>query len=425
MFSPEDGIRATLAEVKREIACKVCHGDIKRCKLAICPYLGSVRQWFTDRQDLRSTDLFGASPPSAFVGSWGYPRVLVGPLVPPLRDQDTSILDASETWLQYELPEILRFRLSLVRGKAPRRVIEAREPDAILSVVQEGAMATKPVDTEMWLEKTPALASPFSARAPPSGPSADIRKVELASNPSVPRRVDDLVSDTDVRAGEAVADLFDHDVTQSTITRIFSVGLLGSKERRRLVPTEWAITAVDDILGRRLIDKVRDDPWITDFEVYSATGLANTVTILLFPQAFMFEGMEAWNLSSSPTPIQDHEFAGGRTTYPDQIGGAYHATKNPVLESLARRGRQAGAIVFMEVYDDWIPLGVFRYRELARAALAQRPASFATLEEAEAEVGRRMRLPLENWWRASVLRAYLHGQRRITEYAQEGIARAP
>lgn len=422
MFSPEDGIRATLAEVKREIACKVCHGDIKRCKLATCPYLGSVRTWFTERRDLRSTDLFGASPPSAFVGSWGYPRVLVGPLVPPLRDQDTSILDASETWLQYELPEILRFRLSLVRGKAPRRVVEAREPDAILSVVQEGAMATKPVDTEMWLEKTPALASPFSARAPPSGPSADIRKVELASNPSVPRRVDDLVSDTDIRAGEAVGDLYDHEVTQSTITRIFSVGLLGSKERRRLVPTEWAITAVDDILGRRLIADVRDNPWISDFEVYSATGLANTVAILLFPQAFMFEGMEAWNLTSSPTPIQDHEFAGGRTTYPDHIGGAYHATKNPVLEHLARRGRQAGAIVFMEVYDDWIPLGVFRYRELARAALAKRPATFATLEEAEGEVGRRMRLPLENWWRASVLRAYLHGQRRITDYAPGAVA---
>ncbi len=423
MFSPEDGIRATLAEVKREISCKVCGGDIKRCKLAVCPYLDGVRKWFTERQDLRSTDLFGASPPSAFVGSWGYPRVLVGPLVPPIRDQDTSILDASETWLRYDLPEILRFRLSLVRGKAARRVVQAAEPDAILSVVQEGAMASRPVDTEMWLEKTPTLVSPFSARAPPSGPSADITKVELASNPSVPRRVDDLVSDTDVRAGDAVADLYDHDVTQSAITRIFSVGLLGSKERRRLVPTEWSITAVDDILGRRLIERVRDFPWISDYEVFSATGLANTVTVLLFPQAFMFEGMEAWNLSSSPTPIHDHEFAGGRTTYPDQIGGAYHATKNPVLEHLARRRRQAGAIVFMEVYDDWIPLGVFRYRELARAALAKPPAAFATLDEAEAEVGRRMRLPLENWWRASVLRSYLRGQRRITGYGEEAVAR--
>ena len=416
MASPEDGIRATLAEVRREIACRVCGGDIKRCRLAVCPYLGGVRKWFTDRRDLRSTDLFGASPPSAFVGSWGYPRVLVGPLVPPLRDQDTSILDASETWLGYDLAEILRFRLSLVRGKAPRRVLEAREPDSILSVVQEGAMASKPVDTEMWLKKTPALVSPFSVRAPPSGPSADIRKVELASNPSVPRRVDDLVSDTDVRAGEAIADLYDHGVSQSHITRVFSVGLLGAKERRRLVPTEWSITAVDDILGKRLLAQVRDAPWIEDYEVYSATGLANTVAILLFPQAFMFEGLEAWNLSSNPTPIHDHEFTRGRKTYPDAIGGAYHATKNPVLEQLAARRRQAGAIVFMEVYDEWIPLGVFRYRELARAALARPAAAFRTLEEAEADLGRRLKLPLANWWRASVLRAYLHGQRRITAY---------
>ena len=416
MVHPEDGIRATLAEVKREISCRVCGGDIKRCRLAVCPYLGSVRKWFTDRVDLRSTDLFGASPPSAFVGSWGYPRVLVGPLVPPLRDQDTSIMDASETWLRYDLAEILRFRLSLVRGKASRRVLEARQPDSILSVVQEGAMASRPVDTEMWLEKTPALVSPISGRAPPSGPSADIRKVELASNPSVPRRVDDLVSDTDVRAGEAVADLYDHGVSQSHITRVLSVGLLGAKERRRLVPTEWSITAVDDILGKRLLQHVRDSPWIADYEVYSATGLANTVAILLFPQAFMFEGMEAWNLSSSPTPIHDHEFTKGRKTYPDEIGGAYHATKNPVLEHLARRRRQAGAIVFMEVYDDWIPLGVFRYRELARAALAKPAARFRTLDEAEAEVGRRLKLPLANWWRASVLRAYLRGQRRITAY---------
>lgn len=416
MVNPEDGIRATLAEVKREISCRVCGGDIKRCRLAVCPYLGGVRKWFTDRSDLRSTDLFGASPPSAFVGSWGYPRVLVGPLVPPLRDQDTSIMDASETWLQYDLAEILRFRLSLVRGKAARRVLEAREPDNILSVVQEGAMASKPVDTEMWLEKTPTLVSPFSGRAPPSGPSADIRKVELASNPSVPRRVDDLVSDTDVRAGEAIADLYGHGVTQSHITRIFSVGLLGAKERRRLVPTEWSITAVDDILGKRLLAQVRDSPWIEDFEVYSASGLANTVAILLFPQAFMFEGMEAWNLSSNPTPIHDHEFTRGRRTYPDEIGGAYHATKNPVLEHLAARRRQAGAIVCMEVYDEWIPLGVFRYRELARAALGKPPAAYPTLDEAEAELGRRLKLPLANWWRASILRAYLRGQRRITAY---------
>jgi len=412
----DDGIRATLAEVRREIACRVCQGDIKRCRLAICPYLGRVREWFEGRKDLRTTNLFGASPPSAFVGSWGYPKVLVGPLVPPVRDEDTSFLDASESWLGYDLAEILRFRLSLVRGKAPRRVAEARVPDSILSTVQEAAMAAKPVDTEMWFTKRPSLVSPFSARAPPSGPSADLTKVDLASNPSVPRRVDDLVSDTDVRAGEAVSDLYEHGITQSQITRVFSVGLLGMKDRRKLVPTEWSITAVDDILAKGLVQEVRTFPWISDFEVTSASGLANNVAILLFPQAFMFEGLEAWNLAASPTPAHDHEFAGGRTRYPDQIAGAYHATRLPVLEHLAGRRRQAGAIVLMEVYEDWVPLGVWRYRELARAALKKKPIPFATLDQADAELGRRLQLPLENWWRASVLRAYLRGQRRITAY---------
>jgi len=412
----DDGIRATLAEVRREIACRVCQGDIKRCRLAICPYLGRLREWFEGRKDLRTTNLFGASPPSAFVGSWGYPKVLVGPLVPPVRDEDTSILDASESWLGYDLAEILRFRLSLVRGKAPRRVAEARVPDSILSTVQEAAMAAKPVDTEMWFTKRPSLVSPFSARAPPSGPSADLTKVDLASNPSVPRRVDDLVSDTDVRAGEAVSDLYEHGITQSQITRVFSVGLLGMKDRRKLVPTEWSITAVDDILAKGLVQEVRTFPWISEFEVTSASGLANNVAILLFPQAFMFEGLEAWNLAASPTPAHDHEFAGGRTRYPDQIAGAYHATRLPVLEHLAARRRQAGAIVLMEVYEDWVPLGVWRYRELARAALKKKPIPFATLDQADAELGRRLQLPLENWWRASVLRAYLRGQRRITAY---------
>src|SRR2546425_11710523 len=117
----EDGIRASLAEVRREIDCRVCRGDIKRCRLAICPYLGRVRTWFEERRDLQTTNLFGAAPPSAFVGSWGYPKVLVGPPLPPGRGEDTSILDASGSWVSYELPEIFRFPLTPGRGKAPRR----------------------------------------------------------------------------------------------------------------------------------------------------------------------------------------------------------------------------------------------------------------------------------------------------------------
>lgn len=419
----EAGIPERPPEVRRQVHCDICRGDWKRCRLMVCPYLRNVRSWFERQEPLRSRQLFGASPPSAFVGSWGYPRVLAGPLVPPIRE-GTAIMDASETWMGLDVWDILRFRLSLVRGKAARKVEVARDPDPILRTVQEEAMAGKPVDTELWLAKRPNLEGPFSARAPPSGPSADIERLTLAENPSVPRRVDYVTSDTDLRAVQAVSDLYGHGITQSHITRVFSVGLLGTAGRRRLVPTEWSITAVDDILGKGLVERVKSHPWINEFRAFSATAFHNTVAVLLLPSAWMFEGLEAWDLDRGPTPISDHEFYRGRKTYPDRLAGAYHATKLPVLEYLDRERRQAGAIVFMEVYHGWIPLGVWRYREIARAALEQPPAKWDSLQEAEADLRARLRLPLENWWRASVVRRHFLAQRHITQYGDPRPAEA-
>jgi len=381
----------------------------------VCPYLHDVRRWFDGQEPLRSRHLFGASPPSAFVGSWNYPKVLAGPLVPPIRE-GTAIMDASETWMGLDVWDILRFRLSLVRGKAARRVDVARDPDPLLRTVQEEAMASKPVDTELWLTKRPSLEGPFSARASPTGPSAEIERLRLAENPSVPRRVDYIASDTDLRAVEGVADLYRHGITQSHITRVFSVGLLGSKDRRKLVPTEWSITAVDDILGKRLVEAVKRNPWIDEFRVFSATAFHNTVAVLLMPTSWMFEALEAWDIEHNPTPISDHEFYRGRTTYPDNIAGAYHATKLPVLEHLERERRQAGAIVFMEVYPGWIPLGVWRYREIARVALSRPPSTFGTLEEALAFLGTRLRLRMARWRESSTLLRFLARQRRLTDF---------
>jgi len=411
----EAGIPARALEIERQLDCGVCLGDWKQCRLSVCPYLGNVRKWFTDQPALSSTDLFGASPPSAFVGSWGYPRVLAGPLVPPVRE-GTAMMDASETWLGRGIQEILRFRLSLVRGKAQRPVEAARNPDRILAATQEEAMASRPVDTELWLEKKPVLQGAFSARAAPTGPSAVIRKLELAENPSVPRRVDAVVSDTDLRATAGVVDLYRHGITQSHITRVFSVGLLGGGKRRRLVPTEWSITAVDDILGKELLEKVKQHPQVDEYRVFGHAEFGNNVQVLVTPTAWMFEGLEAFNLGSDPVPLADHEFYRGRKRYPDALAGAYHATRLPVLEYLGRERRQGGAVVFMEVYDDWIPLGVWRYREIARAALSGTPAKFEALDEALRFLRPRLRLRIERWLQASHLLRYLARQRRLTDF---------
>jgi hypothetical protein len=229
--------------------------------------------------------------------------------------------------------------------------------------------------------------------------------------------VDAIVDDTDLRAVEGVTDLYGHGITQSHITRLFSVGLLGMAKRRTLVPTEWSITAVDDILGKRLREEVREFPWIDDFRVFGRAGLGNNVQVLLAPSAWMYEGLEAWDFTPSGSPAQDHEFFHGRSQYPRELEGAYHAVRLPILEYLARERRQAGAVAFLEVYPEWIPLGVWRYRELARAALLEPPFTYPTLDEALTALRPRLRLRMENYQTRSVVLRYLAQQRRITDYA--------
>ncbi|MDE1816960.1 MAG: hypothetical protein KGI11_10430, partial [Thaumarchaeota archaeon] len=53
----------------------------------------------------------GSSPPSVFVGSYGYPKVLVGPMVPPVHG-NTLVMDLPESWLGKSLEDIVNYRLS-------------------------------------------------------------------------------------------------------------------------------------------------------------------------------------------------------------------------------------------------------------------------------------------------------------------------
>jgi hypothetical protein len=66
-------------------------------------------------------NLSGASPPSVFVGQYGYPKVKVGPMIPPLHG-DTTMLDSPEKWIGKSIEEIANYRLSLVRGVSNVRI---------------------------------------------------------------------------------------------------------------------------------------------------------------------------------------------------------------------------------------------------------------------------------------------------------------
>jgi len=79
-------------------------GDFKDCKLERCPYLKDVKDLLLKVSKMKI--VYGSSPPSILVGSWGYPKVNLGPLLPPVIE-DTSLMEKHELWLDIPLEKIL------------------------------------------------------------------------------------------------------------------------------------------------------------------------------------------------------------------------------------------------------------------------------------------------------------------------------
>jgi len=130
----------------------------------------------------------------------------------------------------------------------------------------------------------------------------------------------------------------------------------------------------------------------------------------------MFEALEGWLTGPRPEVFGDYELNKGRKDYPTNIAGAYHASRLPVLEHLNKIRRQAGAIVFLEVTKEWVPLGVWRFRELARKALTGDPSRFTIIDDALSEARRRLLIPYGNWAEASRLLSYYKMQKKLSHW---------
>lgn len=374
---------------------------------------------------ISTPNIEGSSPPGVFVGRMGYPNVSIGPMVPP-QFGDTSILDTPELWLGRPIDQIVDFRYSLVRGNVKANVIDARNPSGTLSSLQELAMASRPVDTELRLTKTPRKILTLSEDTQPYGPSAPLEKFKLG-NTSVDRRIETSFYDKDLKAMEAVNDLYGKGVMVTRIQKAFSLGMFGSGGRRRIVPTRWSITAVDSAISLNLIDRVKHHPSIDEYRVYSFSVYDNQYVAILLPEPWRFEWIEAWfpnttwnQFTNSPYMIGDYEEYFGRKTYA-RVGGCYYSTRLAVTEALDAERKQAAAIVLRETYPGYImPLGVWNVRESIRSMMKcgyQRHDSFlGAINSALAK----LRIPREKWVAGSVLISRELTQTKITGFTSAG-----
>src|SRR5215831_17308891 len=337
-----------------------------------CPMCSHVRQFSGEQRcaihlkaltleshhkEFDTKRISGSSPPGVFVGRFGYPKVFVGPMVPPVSG-DTTILDTPEWWMGKGFDEIVDYRYSLLRGYSKADVLDARKGNKTIDTLQEVAMMTKPVETELVLTRPPRKILDMREDSQPFGPIAPLASFQTG-NSSVDDRIEKAFYDRDLLADDAILQLYRNNVLVTRIQRAFSLGMFGEGKKRRLVPTRWSITAVDSNLSLRLMARVRRHAFIDEYRVYKYTYLDNIYVGLLTPESWRFEWIEAWfepdllatsfpdvNMSTDvdtidytspggyrPVMLGDSEGFRGRKTYA-RPGGCYYSARLAVSEYL-------------------------------------------------------------------------------------------
>ncbi len=401
--------------------CAVCKGSKMLCGKTSCPVVARASSHFKIWRSIKGLNVDGSSPPSVFVGRFGYPYVNIGPLSPNYFG-DTSILDAPEQWLGRSIDEIIDFRSQLVRGMYRVNVRKPRKAGRILDRTRELSLAEHYVETEMRLKKRPRRSFRVDADVQPIGPTAPLEQVEIGYI-KWNRGMEKAHYDTDLKAAPATLMLYRDDVPVTQIMRAFSMGSFGVERNRRLVPTRWSITAVDDIVSKDLARRIKDYPLVNQYEVYESDYLGNRFEVLLVPDAWCYEAYEAWYPRTLWNPsadnvaiVTDWEGYNGRTKYAT-MGGCYYSGRLAVLEHLEKVKRQAKVFILREAYPDYIlPVGVWQVRENVRNAMRQPPKRYDAMDEALKRVMGRLSIGLKHWLEAGFLLRHTLTQRKITEY---------
>ncbi|MHA2265347.1 MAG: Nre family DNA repair protein [Candidatus Thorarchaeota archaeon] len=406
---------------RRDALCVACKGSKMFCGKRSCPVVTRFYAKARTQPLIDTLHLEGASPPSIFVGRMGYPKVFVGPMVPPTHG-DTSILDSPELWGGAGIEDIVNYRMQLVRGMYKTNVYDANCGGRIVDMTREISLCRESPETEALFTKKPTGRLVLDDSVQPMGPSAPLKNMDLGTL-KIDHRLDRAYSDGDLKAAEAVVSLHDQRIPVTRINRAFSAGAFGIEKNRRFVPTRWSITAVDDIVGKELREEVKNYPLINEFRIYESWRLDNRFLILMMPMSWKYELMEAWYPDTVWNPrgkriviYSSHEGYKGRTKYAE-IGGCYYAARLAVGEHLTGIRRQAAICIMREAHPGYImPVGVWNVRENVRNALSEDPKKFDTLKEALDYSSTRMAIPTSRWIKNSSLLKDALYQKRLEDF---------
>jgi hypothetical protein len=360
--------------------------------------------------------ILGSTPPSGIVGERGYPKVRVIVSVPPnvTGVKAREFEDPKGWWGRKSLNEIIELRSSLVAANIEN--VRVDDPWKLYEKEISLAVASKdPVQTEVVSKGNILPKLKFDGVLVPRGPSLKAEDVKVDENPKLSRTLEKLVFD-DVKAEEAVLTLYSSGEDVYSIIPALSMGLLGKKRNRKLVPTRWAITAVDSIVGKHLLERVQQYPEVNEVTVYYSAYLGNRFFVVLFPSKYRGVWVEIWHPMSlwadEVTVVDLYENFWGEY---EMLDGGYMAARLAVLEHLNRISRQAGFVIVREITKDYFaPVGNWHIRETVRRAFENPILKTDDLTKALKEVQSRL-LAKVNLFEIDSVRKVV-SQKDITSY---------
>jgi DNA repair protein NreA len=355
---------------------------------------------------------------NVFVGKYGYPDVNVGLLNinEPKKDEtiDNPLLWSKD---EYDINKIINLRSNLINSNFKTQIKGFN--DRFMDLVKDVSLTDRPVDTEISLEKKPEFKLTFNQETTPFGPSIKLEKARITENVHIPTKVDKIVND-ELKAGEGLAELYKKGFDEYYLTKIFSVGNLGMDANKKLVPTRWSITAVDDTLGKDIINEIKDYSITSKYQLYFGGHLGNNYLIIFLPEIWSYELFEM--MTSNPnSSMHDFEKYYGRKDYAIDTAGGYYAARFSILQQLKSMKRQATVLALRLVTNDyWAPLGVWVVREAVKKAMNCKPLEFNTKEEminyTIALARKQFNYDLSTMIRDSELLKEIKAQKKISEY---------
>lgn len=393
--------------ISREL-CVKCKGRLY-CGLKYCPLYARFSGLRLARDQLEGSNI------DVFVGRYNYPNVNFGIInVPEIDSKTADIFQNNKFWLNqgFSIDQILSMRSNTVYNYKKQDVKNVKR-----DLLQEMGLSIKPIYLSVYLKNRIDISLKSFKLLDPFGGRVKFEKIELQDTPEIPQKVDKLLNES---SEEAVIKLRQH-FDENYIRKVFSVGALGIS--KKLVPTRWSITAVDDILGKDIMKKIKEYEVIANYKLFFGSLFGNYFLVLLIPSGFMYELFEMYTEKKElkePEPEHDYELFFGRKEYAKITAGGYYASRLGVLEYLNSNKIQAGVVVFRFITPEYkFPLGVWVVREAVRKAMSHKIREFFQLKEALQYIlefsKRNFLLDLAKVLRTSQV-LIVHQQRKISSY---------